>query len=128
MQPPMAKRASRSGLTATLARASVCASEAPTCRVHAGGHLDRNEECPCGLVHLSLGVLREMTHETGDCGEATPRALAVPTVDIPAERPNRTSQRRPRVTESRGHHPQLSRSNARGVRAQGSVARGVRDV
>ena len=40
----------------------------------------RKKEGPSGLVHLSPSVLHgEVTHETGDRGEATPRSLAAPT-------------------------------------------------
>ena len=70
-QSPMAGGPSKSGLGAPVARASSSASEASTRGARAGDHLDRYKEGLSGLVHLSPSVLRgEVTHETGDCGEA----------------------------------------------------------
>ena len=99
------------GLPAPIADPGAHSSEATAGGSRASDSFDRREQGASGLVHSGARVLvRDMTHETRDGGEASAGTLAAPVVAITEGRENgrrgvaasgQTEQERPHVTERR---------------------------
>ena len=93
------------GLPAPIADPGAHSSEATAGGSRASDSFDRREQGACGLVHCGARVLvRDMTHETRDGGEASARTLAAPVVTITEGRENGRRGWRPRVRQNRGSH------------------------
>ena len=115
------------GLPAPIADPGAHSSETTAGGSRASDPFDRREQGASGLIHRGARVLvRNVTHETRDGGEASARALAAPVVAITEREKTRaqevavsgrTEQEQPRVTEQRQCvHAQ------RGQHAQGGQA------
>ena len=93
------------GLPAPIADPGAHSSEATAGGSRASDPFDRREQGASGLVHCGARVLvRDMTHETRDGGEASARTLAAPVMAITERRESGRRGWRPRVRQNRGGH------------------------
>ena len=93
------------GLPAPIADPGAHSSETTAGGSRASNPFDRREQGASGLIHRGARVLvRDVTHETRDGGEASARALAAPVVAITERRKHGRRRWRSRVGQDRSSH------------------------